>query len=381
MTRTMANRFLQVALLLCAFTASDGAGNHAAAYRAVPIGTFNRPIDTRVAPGQGNSLYIAEQPGKIFVLVNEQRRATPFLNIEALALFGGEQGLLSFVFAPDYATTRRFYVLYVNNSGNVEIDEFLRSPTAVYQAMPGSRRKVIEIPHPDAGNHNGGQLHFGSDGYLYASIGDGGSTADPGDPARRLNSLLGKILRIDPRATATRAYRIPPDNPFVGRTGRNEIFAYGLRNPYRFSLTPNFIAIGDVGQARAEEVNLLPIADARGANFGWPEFEGNLSYDPTKPGPGPAVFPMFTYSHSNGRCAIIGGHIVRDTGLPALQGRYLYGDFCTGRLRSFVPDVAGQRALNDSALGVTILRLSSIGKGWGGQVYLTDSTRLYRLEP
>lgn len=381
MIRTIACRFLQFAALTVSCFGLDAAVSGAEAYRAVPIGNFNNPIDVRVAPGQPNSLYVAEQPGKIFVMVNEVRRTRPFLNIEALVQFSGEQGLLSLAFAPDYATSRRFYVFYVNNSGNVEIDEFLRSPTAAYQAVAGSRRKVIEIPHPGASNHNGGQIYFGADGFLYASVGDGGAIADPGDPARRLDSLLGKILRIDPRSTATRGYRIPASNPFVGKAGRDEIYSYGLRNPFRFSLTNNLIAIGDVGQSAAEEVDLQTLANAKGANFGWPQYEGKRLYDDTKPGPTPPVFPIFTYPHTKGRCAIVGGHVVTDSGLPALQNRYLYGDYCGGGLRSFTPDVAGQNALNDTALGLTMPDLRSFGQGRGGQVYLMDSLKLYRLEP
>ncbi len=381
MIATNARRFFSFLGLLCACTMLAGARD-ANAYRAVPIGTFSNPIDMRVAPGQPNSLYVAEQPGKIVVLVNERRRSRPFLDIEALVQYGGEEGLLSFAFAPDYATSGRFYVLYVNNSGNVQIDEFLRATTSAYVAAAGSRREVLEIQHPGASNHNGGQLHFGGDGLLYISIGDGGATSDPGDPARRLDSLLGKILRIDPRATPTRAYRIPADNPYVGKAGRDEIYAYGLRNPYRFSLKGTLMAIGDVGQGQAEEVNLLSIASAKGVNFGWPAFEGTISYDPGKPGPTPPVPPMFTYAHNGDNCAIIGGHIVSDAALPALRGRYLYGDFCTGELRSFTPDVAAQAAIDDSALGLTMPSgLTSIGRGLKGQVYLTDFSQLYRLEP
>ena len=173
----------------------------ALAYEAVPIGTFTQPIDMRVAPEQPRHLYVAEQPGKIFVLRNEVRVSRPFLDIEDLALFDGEQGLLSFAFAPDYETSRRFYVLYVNNAGNVQVDEFKRSGADRLHAAAGTRRKVIEIPHPDAGNHNGWPLHFGADGFLYIAIGDGGNTATPGEPARRLNSLLGKMLRINPLAS------------------------------------------------------------------------------------------------------------------------------------------------------------------------------------
>ena len=374
MTLAPLRRLLLSAVLTAAFTAPT------LAYQAVPVGSFTQPIDMRVAPGQRRNLYVAEQPGKIFVLRNEVRVERPFLDIADLAKFAGEQGLLSFAFAPDYAASRRFYVLYVNNSGNVEVDEFKRSGADRLHASAGSRRTVIEIAHPDAGNHNGGQLHFGAGGFLYISIGDGGNTAAPGEPARNLSSLLGKILRIDPLAAGNKAYRIPADNPFVGQAVRDEIYAYGLRNPYRFSLDRDLITIGDVGQQEEEEVDIMKLADARGVNFGWPEFEGRRSYDPDLPGPGPAVFPIHTYSHVNG-CAIIGGLIVTDPQLPDLKNRYLYGDFCSGELSSFKPDVASQRARADRPLGLNIPGLTSFGRGSNGQVYITNETTLFRLEP
>ena len=354
--------------------------SQALAYQAVPVGTFTNPIDMRVAPGQPRNLYVAEQPGKIIVLRNDVPVSRPFLDIAALALYADEQGLLSFAFAPDYETSRRFYVLYVNNAGNVEVDEFRRSGADPLHAAAGSRRMVIEVPHPDAGNHNGGQLHFGADGFLYIAIGDGGNTATPGEPARKLNSLLGKMLRIDPVASGENSYQIPADNPFVAQGGRDEIYSYDLRNPYRFSLDRGLMAIGDVGQSLHEEIDILKIADAKGVNFGWPEFEGDDSYDPDKPGPGPAVFPIHTYSHDHG-CAVIGGLIVSDPQLPELKNRYLYGDFCSGKLRSFRPDVAAQQARGDAPLGLTISGLTSFGEGSGGQVYITNASTLFRLEP
>jgi glucose/arabinose dehydrogenase len=352
----------------------------ALAFRAVPIGTFAAPIDMRVAASQPNRLYVVEQSGKIKILQNEVPVATPFLNIESIVNFDGERGLLSLAFAPDYATSRRFYVLFVNNNGNVEVDEFLRSPTNPLRTQAGSRRVLLQILHPGASNHNGGQLQFGADGYLYISVGDGGNTATPGEPARDLRSLLGKILRINPLPGGGRAYQIPPGNPYVGVFGRDEIYAYGLRNPWRMALSPSFIMIGDVGEDREEEINILRIPAAKGVNFGWPQFEGNLVYDNSKPGPDPAVFPIHTYGHGVG-CSVTGGHIVTDTQLPALQGRYIYGDFCSGQIRSFLPDVDAQTVSDDSAVGISLPGLRSFGRGRGGQVYVSDGSTVYRLEP
>ncbi len=367
--------------ILFAAACSIGTAAPAFAFQAVSIGNFASPVDVRVAPDQSNRLYVVEQSGKIRVLQNEVPAAAAFLNIEGIVDFGGERGLLSLAFAPDYATSRRFYVLFVNNLGNVEVDEFLRNPADPLRAQAGSRRVLLKIPHPNAGNHNGGQLQFGADGFLYISVGDGGGTATPGEPARDLGSLLGKILRINPLPGGGKAYQIPPGNPYVGKTGRDEIYAYGLRNPWRMSLTGHLIMIGDVGQGDEEEVNILRIPAAKGVNFGWPQFEGNLVHDNSKPGPDPAVFPIHTYSHGGGGCAIMGGHIVNDVQLPALKGRYIYGDNCTGEIRSFCRMSVHRRYRAISAIGISLPGLTTFGRGRGGQVYMADFGKVYRLEP
>jgi hypothetical protein len=370
-----------LSLVLCALVGLALAASRAAAYTAVAIGSFERPVDIRVAPGQPNFLFVVEQPGRIAILDRETRLPTPFLDIADLVLFGGEQGLLSLAFAPDYATSRRFYVMFVNRNGNVEIDEFLRSTNNPRRGLRTSRRRVLAIGHPDAGNHNGGQLQFGTDGLLYISVGDGGATATPGEPARRLSSLLGKVLRIDPRPAGAAAYRIPPGNPLVGIPGRDEIFAWGLRNPWRMTISGALLAIADVGRRDREEINLRTIDASRAANFGWPQYEGDILHDASRPGPGPARFPIHVYDHGLGRCVVIGGHIVRDPDLPSLAGRFLYGDFCTGETRSFLPDVAQQQAIGDAPLGVTVPGLTTFGKGFGGQVYMAGDGTIYRLEP
>jgi glucose/arabinose dehydrogenase len=354
--------------------------------QAVQIGTFDRPVYVAVAPGERRLLFIVEQGGRVRVMRGNATLARAFLDISDIvrapgdAGAGGEQGLFSIAFAPDYAATRRFYVAFTNQRGALEIGEFRRSAGDAARAIRASRRMVITIPHPGAQNHNGGQLQFGPDGLLYISTGDGGN-APAGETSRSLRSLLGKILRIDPRPQGSRPYRVPSDNPFRGE-GRGEIFAYGLRNPWRFSFDGQRIAIADVGAARREEVNFLRLTNASGANFGWPQYEGNLLLDNSRPGPDPPVFPMFSYAHSAGRCAIIGGFVARDPGLPRLMGRYLYGDLCTGQVRSFIPDVAGQVARNDRAVGVTLPGLTGFGLGHGGKLYLTQTSgAVSRLAP
>jgi glucose/arabinose dehydrogenase len=325
-------------------------------------------------------LFVVEQPGRIQVLRDEQPLARPFLDISRLVQFSGESGLLSVAFAPDYETSGLFYVMFNNNDGDIEINEFRRREGSNTRADRASRRVLLVIPHPGATNHNGGQLQFGpNDGLLYMSTGDGGNSPQP---ARNLNSLLGKILRIDPRAGAARPYRIPKSNPYVGGGGRKEIYAYGLRNPWRISFDGNRIAIADVGAGSREEVNILNTKDAAGVNFGWPQFEGDIEVDSGSPGPDPATFPMFVYDHDDGGCAVIGGYVVRDPNLPALAGRYIYGDLCTGDVRSFIPRVASQQARGDRPTGITLPGLSSFGRGVNGEIYAaqTDGS-VWRLAP
>jgi glucose/arabinose dehydrogenase len=355
---------------------------------AVQIASYTWPVYATGAPGAPSLLFVVERQGRIDVLQNEQPVAAPFLDISKIVrgapdvTAGAEQGLLSVAFPPDYQQSGRFYVYFTGGNNNPEIDEFQRSATNPLQANPNSRRKILTINHPIYTNHNGGQLQFGPDGYLYAATGDGGGTP-AGKPSRDLNSLLGKLLRIDPHKTLLSAYSSPPDNPYVGRAGKDEIYAYGFRNPWRFSFDGSNLTLADVGAGAAEEVNVLPLAAARGANFGWPQYEGNLLHDASRPGADPPTFPMLTYPHTGGRCAVTGGYVVHDPNLPSLAGRYVYADFCTGELRSFLPDVANQQALDDQPLGVPpIPNLTSFGQGSGGQIYFTvGGGGLYRLTP
>ena len=348
----------------------------------VLIGTFDNPVHVAVAPGQPRLLFVVEQPGQIQVLRDEQRLARPFLNISNIVQFSGESGLLSVAFAPDYETSGLFYVFFNNVDGDIEINEFKRLAGSNTRADRASRRVLLVIPHPDASNHNGGQLQFGpTDNLLYISTGDGGNSP-AGEQARKLDNLLGKILRIDPRPTATRPYRIPRSNPYVGGGGRKEIYAYGLRNPWRFSFDGRRIAIADVGAGSREEVNFLNTRDASGVNFGWPQFEGDIVFDNDRPGPDPATPPMFVYTHDDGGCAVIGGYVVRDANLPDLIGRYLYGDLCTGDIRSFIPRVSSQQARNDRPTGITLPGLSSFGQGFNGVIYAAQTGgNVWRLVP
>ena len=361
----------------------------AAAVTAVPIGTFTSPTYITGAPGADDLLFIVERGGRIQVIRDGVTVGRPFLDISALVQApgedpgaGGEQGLLSVAFAPDYAETGRFYVYFTNNDGDIEVDEFRRLSSAATRADRSSRRRVIVIPHREAQNHNGGQLQFRAEGrLLYFATGDGGAGQRANAP--NLNSLLGKVLRIDPRPHGGQPYRVPAGNPYVGRPGRDEIFAYGVRNPWRFSFDHARIAIADVGQASIEEVNLLRIGDAFGANFGWPQYEGDQLFDPSFPGPDPVTFPIHTYTHDGGACAVTGGYVVRDPELAELFGRYIYGDFCTGELRSFKPSFATGEgvAKRDGPLGITAPGLSTFGRDNANRIYFAQlSGQVFRLE-
>ena len=303
--------------------------------RAVRVANFDRPVEVKTAPGFRRLAFVVEQPGRVMVLARGRKVSRPFLDLRSRVSYGGEEGLLSIAFPPNYRKSRRFYVYYTNRAGNIQVDEFRRRTAR--RAAVGSGRRVLTVPHPTYANHNGGQMHFLGN-LLYISTGDGGGGGDPDGNAQDRESLLGKILRIDPRPSKGRPYRVPGTNPFVGGEGRAAIFAYGLRNPFRWSFDlrqprePR-ITIADVGQNSWEEVNSLPLAEARGGNFGWSYFEGFDSYPGNGPRPVDPIEPIAALGHPD-YCSITGGLVVRDRRLTSLAGRYLFGDFCRGRLMS-----------------------------------------------
>ena len=283
------------------------------------IGNFAAPTYVTHAPGAPRYLYVVETGGRVRVLHNGNLLGQPFLDIHGRVSTGGERGLLSIAFDPHYRRNHRLYAYYTNRAGNIEIDEFRARSNR--NANEGSRRRVIVIRHPGFANHNGGQLQFGPDGKLYIGTGDGGGAGDPRENAQDKGELLGKLLRINPHRHGSRPYRSPRGNPYVGRPGQNEIYARGLRNPYRFAFDRGRIVLGDVGQDRWEEVNYETHRSLRGANFGWDRFEGDHRFD--YPGdneasraPGyqktdlrvPAQRPKLRVV---GGCSIIGGLVVR----------------------------------------------------------------------
>jgi len=349
------------------------------------VGEFDQPVYVTGAPGSPRLLFVVEQAGRVVVLKGGKRLPRPFLDIRSTVGFdGGERGLLSIAFPPDYSQRGSFYAYYNDKAGNIRIDEFRRRTAT--RAAAGSRRQVLEIPHPTNANHNGGQLQFLGN-LLYFGTGDGGSGGDPPNNAQNKDSLLGKLLRIDPRASAGAPYTVPSSNPFVGKPGRDEIYSYGLRNPFRFSFDtisarqPR-IAIGDVGQNRFEELDYTTVAAASGANFGWDALEGFAPYKDENSGtadPGGTTKPILAYPHSRGgSCSIIGGYVVRDRALPSLYKRYVYADLCEGELRSLVPHL--KRASGDHKLGVAVESPSSFGEDDAHHVYVASiSGPVFRL--
>lgn len=357
-----------VAALAAAALLAPTAGSQAEARGTATlqqIGDFNSPVYVDDAPGAPNLLFVVEQQGRIKVIKGENEKHKPFLDIRDEVNYGGEQGLLSVAFDPDYETNRRFYVYYTTNGGDNRIAELKRSADKATLADPSSLRKVLQISHPSATNHNGGQLQFGPDGYLYAAPGDGGANADK---AQNVNSLLGKVLRIDPHPGGGEDYAVPPDNPYVGEAGKDEIYAIGLRNPFRFSFDPtnDAIVIGDVGESDLEEIDYELPADALGANFGWPICEGSACDGPAPPG---YQAPLHDYGHTGGRCVVTGGYVIQDPDLAGFAGRYLYADFCEGNLRTIDPDIG---SASDGPLGLHADSVSSFGEGAGGQLYVAS---------
>ncbi|WP_272474205.1 PQQ-dependent sugar dehydrogenase [Baekduia alba] len=349
-------------------TAAAGRG-----VRLVQVGAFDQPLYVTAPREDRRRIFVVGQAGTISVVRGGAKRPTPFLDVSDKVTAGGEQGLLGLAFAPDYRTSGLFYIYYTGKDGKQHLVEYRRRTDDT--ADPASARPLIVFDDPES-NHNGGQLAFGPDGYLYVGTGDGGGGDDQHGArgnAQSLGSPLGKILRIDPQAAAGKAYAIPPSNPFVNRAGaRPEIYSYGLRNPWRFSFDRlrGDLVIGDVGQDAVEEIDFARKGTARGANYGWRPWEGrSRNFDEPAPG---AKFPVITKSHRDGWCSITGGYVVRDRAVPGLYGRYVYGDYCKGELRS--ARLSGGRASDDRKIAglKTISGLDSFGEDAAGRVYVVS---------
>ena len=372
-------RALTTATGCAALAFATGGVAHADARSAAPkvglvrVATFSQPTFLASPRGDRQRRFVTERAGRIRILRGGRKLRRPFLDISPRVQTGGESGLLSMAFAPDFARSRRYFVYYVDRGGALRVDQYRAARRSPDRTQPGSGSSVIRQPHQRF-NHKGGQIQFGPDGKLYIGFGDGGGGGDPDGNGQSLSTLLGKLLRVSPRPGG--GYSVPRDNPFRDRDGaRGEIFAYGLRNPYRFSFDRRTgdLTLADVGQDAAEEVDFLPV-DRRlgrprgGVNFGWNAFEGRQRHSSSSaPGHLP---PVLERLHSQGACSITGGYVIRDRSLGRLQGAYVYGDLCDSRLR--VARLRSGRAVGDRPLGLRVPALVSFGEDGRGRVHATS---------
>ena len=345
------------------------------------IGTFDKPTFVTAPPGDTHRLFVVERDGRIRIVKDGKTLGTAFLNIASNVRTDGERGLLSMAFARDYTTSRRLYVYFTDNTGDIRVQEY-RSSAGNPDRAAGGARNLLRINHREFSNHDGGQLEFGPDRRLYVGTGDGGSAGDPHGHGQSRSTLLGKLLRIDPRTpSGGRPYGVK-GNPFVGRSGlRPEIWAYGLRNPWRFSFdrSTGDLVIADVGQDTQEEIDFAKRGTGKGANYGWNIFEGRLRFHS---GSAPhARKPRVVHNHSSGYCSITGGYVVRDKALGSLYGRYVYGDLCRSSLRS-VKLGRTSGASGDKTIGVSVGNLVSFGEDARGRVYAVSlDGGVFRLAP
>lgn len=349
------------------------------AVRLVEVATgLSNPVHLAAPPGDPR-LFVVEQAGRIRIVQDGELLPTPFLDIVSKVASGGERGLLSVAFHPDYAANGYFFVNYTDRSGDTRIERYTVSAADPNRADPASAKPILHVEQPYA-NHNGGLVLFGPDGMLYIGMGDGGSAGDPHGHGQNEGTLLGALLRID--VDRGDPYAIPLGNPYVGEPGaRGEIWAIGLRNPWRFAFDPpaNRLYIADVGQSRYEEVNVVA-ADAPGLNYGWNIVEGAHCYPGGSCDQAGLVLPVLEYTHDDG-CSITGGVVYRGKAIPSLVGHYLYADYCAGWIRSFRYDGAAavdHRELFSGGAG----RILSFGQDAAGEVYVLSSNgRVYRIEP
>ena len=348
--------------------------------RLLLLGRFNQP--TYITAPRGDSRrFVVEREGTIRVVKGRRVVGTPFLDIRSRVTTGGESGLLSMAFARDYARSRRFWVYYTDQQGFIQIDQFRASAGNPDRADPGSRSSVLRVPHHRF-NHKGGQLQVGPDGMLYAGFGDGGSGGDPDENAQNLGRMLGKMIRIDPRPNG--GYSIPAGNPFRNRSGAlPEIYAYGLRNPYRFSFDRRTggLTIGDVGQDQVEEIDFIPGRSGGrqprgGYNFGWDSFEGRSRFE-SGAAPG-HIPPVYQRTHSQGYCSITGGYVIRDRSLGrGWTGQYVFGDLCDGTLRL---SRLRRPSASAHATRMKVNSLVSFGEDSRGRVYAVSlNGPVYRI--
>ena len=380
----MYSRLVLCGLALCACACGDAvASNSPSSVVQIILGVqevasgLSDPLYVSTPAGDAR-LFVVEQAGRIRIIKNGQLLATPFLDISSRVSSGGERGLLSVAFHPSYASNGFFFVNFTDLAGNTRVERFSVSSNNPDLANAGSSKLILTVVQPFA-NHNGGLNLFGPDGMLYIGLGDGGFGGDPQGNGQNLGTLLGKILRVD--VDHGDPYAIPADNPFVGRSGaRGEIWAYGLRNPWRFAFdkADGLLYIADVGEGRFEEVDVVA-ANSGGINYGWNTMEGSTCFITTSCNQTGLELPGLVYDHSNGACSIIGGYVYRGTLIPDLIGHYFYSDYCAGFLKSFRYQntmATEQRTYDMGSIG----SITSFGLDAAGELYMTSSNgRVYRI--
>lgn len=364
---------------------AESAPTQSSSIRLMPLVTagLERPLFLTHAGDGSRRLFVVEQPGTIRIIDRGILQKDPFLDVrDRVATDDPERGFLGLAFHPDYRRNGRFFVNYTRQpDGATVVAEYRRG--AAPDAALRSERVILVVKQPDS-NHNGGMVAFGPDGYLYIGLGDGGGLGDPGNRAQNPDELLGKILRID--VDHGDPYAIPPDNPFAKAGGRPEIYAVGLRNPWRFSfdLTKADLWVADVGQYKWEEVDLV----TRGGNYGWRVMEGLHCFKPADACSTKGFIPpVMEYGHAGdrskgGRCSIIGGYVYRGRAMPALKGVYVFGDFCSGEVLTFSQSAEGGSGADPTVLIKAGFWISSFGQDEEGELYVLDhGGGIYRLIP
>lgn len=345
------------------------------------VGNFTSPVYLTAAPADTQRLFVIQQDGAVRVLHHDTIQTRPFLDLRGQIAFGGEQGLLSLAFDPQYATNGRFFVYFTNTNGDIRIVRYNVSSDRD-SADEATADTILRVAHPGQTNHNGGQLQFGPDNMLWLGTGDGGGGGDPDGNGQDKHALLGKLLRLD--VSGTSGYTIPANNPFATDTsGAREVWSYGLRNPWRFSFDRQTgdLYIGDVGQNRYEEVDVSSTSAqrGRGVNFGWNIMEGLHCY-PSDPCTTIGQLPVVEYPHFGNACSITGGYVYRGSALPALVGNYFYADYCDGTVHSIkYPNTTPGDWSGLLSPGGSI---SSFGQDARGELYVLQLTgAVWRIVP
>lgn len=373
---------LVLSLLACTDSVAppDGAGEPPELRLVSVASGLTGPVHLTAPPGDGR-LFVVEQPGRIRIIEDGALRTEPFLDLTATVGSGGERGMLGLAFHPDYASNGFFFVDYTDRNGDTRVERY-RVSADRSRADPASAKLILTVQQPFA-NHNGGLVVFGPDGMLYIGLGDGGSGGDPLGHGQNRATLLGSLLRIDPDGGDP--YGIPADNPFVGQAGaRAEIWAYGLRNPWRFSFDreAGILYVADVGQNRLEEINAVA-STAAGLNYAWNVMEGSQCYSGSGCNTTGLTLPVLEYDHGEG-CSVTGGMVYRGAVIPALRGHYFYADYCRGWVRSFRLENGAARDEREWPFG-NVGQILSFGEDAAGELYVLVTAAgqgsVYRIAP